>query len=131
MDLTLKIAAAGMTGALCAMVIRRHVPELGMVVALVTGTLILGLALMLFSGVTEFLDELQELSGLAPSVVAPMVKTAGIAIVTKCVGALCKDAGEGGIASVVETAGAAAALLVALPLLRTVLQTLLGLLKTS
>ncbi len=130
MEVTLKIAAAGMVGALCAMVIRRYVPELGMVVALVTGMLVLGLTLTMFSGVTDFLDELQELSGLAPSVVAPMLKTAGIAIVTKWVSALCKDAGEGGIASIVEVAGAAAALLVALPLLRTVLQTLIGLLKT-
>jgi stage III sporulation protein AD len=131
MELILKIAAAGIVGALCAMVIRRHVPELGMVTAIVTGVLLLGLALPMLSGVTDFLDELQELSGLAPSIVAPMMKTAGIAIVTRCVGALCKDAGEGGISTAVETAGVIAALLVSLPLLRLVLQTLLELLHTG
>ena len=131
MELILKIAAAGIVGAVCGIVLRRHLPEFGMMAAVVTGVLILGLTLPLLSSVIDFLKELQELSGLAPSVVAPMMKTAGIAIVTRCVGALCKDAGEGGIAAVVETSGTIAALLVSLPLLRLVLQTLLTLLHTG
>ena len=131
MELALKIAAFGIAGALCALVVRRHVPELGIAVALVTGALLLGLALSAFSGVTNFLEELQTLSGLSPGVVAPMVKTVGIAMVTRYVSALCKDAGESGISAMVETAGAVAALLVALPLLRTVMQTLLGLLRAQ
>lgn len=131
MDMTLKVAATGMIGALCAMGLKRYVPELSMVTAIVTGILVLGLTLPLLSGITEFLEELQELSGLAPSIAAPMIKTAGIAIVTRCVGALCKDAGESGISSAVETAGMIAALLVSLPLFRLVLQTLLELLHTG
>ena len=127
----MKIAAAGIVGAVCGIVLRRHLPEFGMVTAVVTGVLILGLTLPLLSSVIDFLKELQELSGLAPSMISPMMKTAGIAIVTRCVGALCKDAGEGGIAAVIETSGTIAALLVSLPLLRLVLQTLLTLLHTG
>ncbi|MDD4715912.1 MAG: SpoIIIAC/SpoIIIAD family protein [Oscillospiraceae bacterium] len=130
MDDILKAAALGLTGGLCAALVRRQVPELGMVLALTVGALLLRLALNAFSGVIDFMDELTQLSGLSSGVVAPLVKTAGIAIVTKTTSALCKDAGEGGVASFVETAGAAASLFIALPLLQTVLQTLLGFLKT-
>ena len=42
--------------------------------------------------------------------------------------ALCRDAGEGSLAAFVEVAGAAAAVLVALPLLKMVLQLVMGLL---
>lgn len=130
MELALKIAAIGITGAFCALTIRKQVPEISMVVAMVVGAFLLFTALTALTGVMDFLDELTELAGLSPSVVTPMVKTAGIAIVTRCVSALCKDAGESGIASMVETAGAVAALLVALPLMKAVLQTLIGLLRT-
>ena len=63
-------------------------------------------------------DELGELIGLSPAVLAPVLKTVGIAILTRIAAELCRDAGEGGIAAAAETAGAAAAVLAALPLLR-------------
>lgn len=52
----------------------------------------------------------------------------GLALVTKLAAALCRDAGEGSLAAFVEVAGAAAAVLVALPLLKMVLQLVMGLL---
>ena len=73
-------------------------------------------------------DELGELIGLSPAVLAPVLKTVGIAILTRIAAELCRDAGEGGIAAAAETAGAAAAVLTALPLLRAVLSTITGLL---
>ena len=53
----------------------------------------------------------------------------GIALVVKVGSGLCRDAGESALASVVETAGAVCALLVALPLLRAVLSLLLELME--
>ena len=58
----------------------------------------------------------------------PMLQTVGLALVTKLAAALCRDAGEGSLAAFVEVAGAAAAVLVALPLLKMVLQLVMGLL---
>ena len=52
----------------------------------------------------------------------------GIAILTRVTAEVCRDAGEGGIAAFAETAGAAMALSVAVPLLRAVLETVTGLL---
>ena len=52
----------------------------------------------------------------------------GIAIITRVTAEVCRDAKESGIAAFVETAGAAAALFVALPLVQAVLNTVTGLL---
>ena len=57
-----------------------------------------------------------------------MLQTVGVAIVTKLAGEVCRDAGESGIAGFVELAGGVAAILVALPLLKMVLQLIGGLL---
>ena len=123
-----KIAAVAVAAALCAVVVRKSASELSMVLALAAGAVLLSLSLGALEGVTALLDTLADTAGLSPAVLAPVLKTVGIAILTKIAAELCKDAGEGGIAAFVETAGAAAALVVAAPLLQSVLSTVTGLL---
>ena len=60
--------------------------------------------------------------------VEPVIKTAGIAIVTRLAADFCKDAKEGGLASAVELAGTALSLAAVLPLMGAVLDVLSGLL---
>lgn len=117
----LKIAAVAVISAICAVVVKKNVRELGLVLALLAGTLILTFALPAVENTLDLMDELAALAELSPAVLTPVVKTVGIAIVTRVSAEVCRDAGEGGIAAFVETAGAATALLTALPLLETVL----------
>ena len=128
MEDVVKLAAAALAAALCAVVVKQHAWEVGAVLALAAGALLLGAALGAIEEVRALADELGELIGLSPAVLAPVLKTVGIAILTRIAAELCRDAGEGGIAAAAETAGAAAAVLTALPLLRAVLSTITGLL---
>ena len=123
-----KIAAIAVAAALCAVVVKKNVAELGMVLALCAGAIILSCSLGALEGVKELMDTLADTAGLSPAVLAPVVKTVGIAVLPRVSAELCRDAKEGGIAAFVETAGAAAALLVSLPLLKTVLSMVTGLL---
>ena len=123
-----KIAAIAVAAALCAVVVKKNVAELGMVLALCAGAIILSCSLGALEGVKELMDTLADTAGLSPAVFAPVVKTVGIAVLTRVSAELCRDAKEGGIAAFVETAGAAAALFVSLPLLKTVLSMVTGLL---
>lgn len=118
----LKIAAVAVISAICAVVVKKQVQELGLVLALTAGALILSFALSAMEGVRQLMDTLASLAGLSSSVLLPVVKTVGIAIVTRVAAEVCRDAKEGGIAAFVETAGAACALFVALPLLEAVLE---------
>ena len=123
-----KIAAIAVAAALCSVVVKKNVAELGMVLALCAGAIILSCSLGALEGVKELMDTLADTAGLSPAVLAPVVKTVGIAVLTIVSAELCRDAKEGGIAAFVETAGAAAALFVSLPLLKTVLSMVTGLL---
>ena len=128
MESVVRLAAAAVAAALCAVVVKQHAREVGAVLALAAGALLLGAALGAIEEVRAMADELGELIGLSPAVLAPVLKTVGIAILTRIAAELCRDAEEGGIAAAAETAGAAAAVLTALPLLRAVLSTITGLL---
>ena len=119
MEDILKIAAAAVAAAVCAVVVKQRAQEVGLVLSLALGAV---------ESVRALMDELGEAAGLSPAVLAPVLKTVGIAILTHISAEVCRDAKESGIAAFVETAGAAVALCVALPLLRAVLDTVTGLL---
>ena len=123
-----EIAALAVAAALCALVVKREAGGAALVLGLAAGAVILGQVLGAAEAVRARMDELGERAGLSPAVLDPVIKTVGIAIVTRVAAEVCQDAKEGGIAAFVETAGAACALFVCLPLLQAVLVMVTGLL---
>lgn len=117
----LKIAVIAVTAVLCALVIKKQSRAYASILALAVGAFILFQILGVLEQAGSLMDELGELAGLSPAVIAPVMKTVGVAILTKLTASLCKDSDESSIAAAVETAGAAAALAISIPLLRTVL----------
>ena len=140
MEQVIQVTGLCVVGALLALVVKRGSPETALLLA-VGAAVVVALALagvvkelLAFLGelgsvesVRALMDELGEAAGLSPAVLAPVLKTVGIAILTHISAEVCRDAKESGIAAFVETAGAAVALCVALPLLRAVLDMLLEL----
>lgn len=122
-----QITAAAMIGAVCAATVKKQTPDLALIVTLCAVTMILGAALKALTPVRELLELLGERSGLSAAVLAPVVKTVGIALLTRVCAELCRDAKEGGIAAAVEIAGGACALLVCLPLFQAVLEMIMEL----
>lgn len=121
MESVMKIAALAVASALCAVVVKKQTPELGLVLGLAAGAAILSCSLTALKSIRELMQRLADLCGLSPALLTPVIKTVGISIVTRLTAEICRDAKEGGIAAFVETAGAAGALLVCLPLVETVL----------
>ena len=76
--------------------------------------------------ILERLDALFRQAGVESGHVAILLRTVAAALVTRLCGDLCRDGGSQALATVVELAGAAAALLIALPLLEAVAGLLLG-----
>lgn len=122
------LAAVGVTAALCGVVVRQKAPELAAVLTLTACVLLLWNTLPLLETIRDVLTELADLAELSPTILRPMLQTVGLAVVTRLASSLCRDAGEGSIAAFLEIAGGAAAVLVALPLLKMVLQLVLALL---
>lgn len=124
----ISIGAIAITAALCAIVVKKNANELGVMLALVAGTIILIRVMGELESIRSLMDFLADTAEISNAVLAPVIKTVGIAIVTKLAAELCRDAKEGGIAAFVETAGAVTALWVSIPLLKTVVNMIMGLL---
>ncbi len=117
----MRLAAVAVIAALCATVVRKAVPEISIALVLAAGVFLLLAAMDALDSVVAVMNDLADTAGLSPALLSPVLKTAGIAILTHVSGAVCRDAKEGGLAAFLEVAGSALALLVALPLLQTVL----------
>ena len=124
----IKVAAAAIAAALCAVVVRKQSPEIALALGIGACALIVLSCSGALASVVELADKLAQTGGLSVQVVEPVMKTAGIAIVTRLAADFCKDAQEGGLASAVELAGTALALSVTLPLVSAVLDVLTQLL---
>lgn len=122
MDVLMRVAALGLTGALTALLLKKNTPELALALSLAVCVLGAGLALDLFAQLRQILALAQEQTGLSPAVVSPVLKCVGVGAVTRLAADLCKDAGQEAVASAVELAGACCALVTALPLIRALLQ---------
>jgi len=129
MEQVIQAAALCVTGAILAVVIKKGSPEGALALTLAAAVAVLLFVSGLLEELLQFLTELGRQSGVARSLFVPLYKTIGIALVVKVGGDLCRDAGESALASVVETVGSVCALLVALPLLQSVLTLLMELME--
>ena len=117
-----RLAAAGVTAVVLAAVLRKNTPELALLLILAAGLWMMSLAAQAMGAALALMRELADQAGLSEVLLEPVVKTVALAILTKLTAEVCRSAGEGGMAAFVETAGAALALLAALPLVRAVSQ---------
>ena len=122
MEILIKAAVLGAVGSLAALLIKRSNPELSLVLILGVAVVILGLGMELLTSVRELVDLAAETAGLSDAILLPVLKCVGIGVIAKLATELCKDAGAGAVGAAVELAGAACALYVAMPLLRTLLR---------
>lgn len=128
MEAVWQIVALGLLGAVLAALLKKHTPELALLLAVaVCGATVLA-AVRGVREVWAFLEDLLAAVEISSTLFLPLLKTAGIAVVTRIGADLCRDAGESAVASAVEMAGAMGALLAVLPLMQAAWEVLRSLL---
>ena len=122
----LKLAALCVVCLLPVILLRRQSPEQAL---LLTLAILAGVMARCLSLAAPLLEELRALfgrAGIEAAYVSILLRTTAAALVTRFCADLCKDGGSQALATAVETAGAIAALAIALPLLQAVVDLLLG-----
>ncbi len=127
MDLMVKAVAVAFLGSLFCLALRRYVPELSLLLGIVTGASVLLLLVGAWEQVYMGLDMLMSYTGLDASLTAPVVKVTVIAVLTRLASQICRDAGEGTVAVCCELAGTVGALAAVMPLLERILELIVGL----
>lgn len=108
------------------LVLRGRSPEQAFLLILAIAAVVLARVLALTAPALAQVEDLFARAGVDGGHVAVLLKTVAAALVTRLCADLCRDGGSQAMAAVVELAGAAAALLIALPLLEAVAGLLLG-----
>ena len=114
----MRMTALCLTGALLAVLLRRSGGEMALLLALAVCGTAAALLMEPLGELKDFWEDAAAWGDLPVELFQPLVKTVGIALLSRTGSDLCRDAGEGAMASVLETTGAVAAIVVSLPLVR-------------
>lgn len=102
--------------------------DLVVLILLVSGISIFIFVFSELKGIISFLQELSETAGINIVYLELVIKILGIAYISSFCSEICKDAGAGSLASKVELVGKIFILILSLPILRAVLDTIIQIL---
>lgn len=125
----IRIALIGVVGSLLALKLKTYKPEFGIVLSIALCLLFLLCAVEKLTVIVEFLNSIQSLMNVNPVYVSVLLKLIGIAYVCEFSSNLCKDAGYQSIATQVEIIGKLTILVVSMPIINTLLETINKFLK--
>lgn len=118
------VSGGVLVAVVCGVVVRKQAPEIALVLTLCAAVAML----MAVSGdlglLVGYIQRLAQAGGISQELIAPVMKTTGIAMLCRFTAEFCRDAKENGLASAVELAGTILGLVAAMPLLQGVLELL-------
>lgn len=111
----LKIAAIGILGTILSIVMRSYKPEFSIHLVLATVLLIFLMILSKLEIVLNFIQSISSQISISKIYFPVILKIIGVSYVADFTAQICKDAGEGAIASKIEFAGKIIIMYLALP----------------
>lgn len=120
----IKIGLIGLVGVLMAVPLKSYKNEYGMYIGVAVCLLILTYSVNYFTRVVTGLESMQIYLGDNFKYLSVLLKAVGAAYICEFCSGICKDAGYGGIAGQVETMGKMYILLLGMPLLRALMESI-------
>lgn len=119
----LQIVALAVVAAILILVIRQEKPELALQIALAAGLIVFGLVVWKVVEVINVLERLAVRADLNMVFLGTLLRIIGIAYIAEFGTQICKDAGQSALAFKVELAGKVMILILAVPIITTIFET--------
>ena len=113
---TIFVICTGVVASILVLVLKDR-PEIGIIIAIAAGTVVIGSSIGGMADIFETVGNISALASVGGEYMSTVLKASGIAIAVTVCSAICKDAGQTAIAGVIEIAGRAAIIGVALPVI--------------
>ncbi|MBQ9314612.1 MAG: stage III sporulation protein AD [Clostridia bacterium] len=126
MDIT-KIIVIAIISIVIIALLKQYKPEFAIYASIITGIIILYFVIREFTPVVVLLKNLSEKMGVSSKFFIILLKITGVAYISEFGSSVCKDSGETAIASKVELAGKILIISLSIPIITTLMETLLGL----
>lgn len=121
----MQIVGLGLVAAVLAVVLRHNKPEMAMFLSIAVGIIIFMVMLGKIGSILEVLKDLSARANLSMVYLGTILKIVGIAYIADFGAQICRDAGEGAVASKIEFAAKILVLVLAVPIVVAVLNSLL------
>lgn len=121
----IKITIIGITAAILSVLIKKYNPELSMLIGLVTGVVIMLSVIPQLKSVLDIIYNLYQAVNLDKIYLSIVLKMIAVAYIAEFGVQVCKDAGEGAIASKIEFAGKIIIIIISAPILTALLKLIL------
>lgn len=118
----IRLAGISVIGIILFAVVKKYAPEYSVLVEIGSIVLVIWIAFPYICDVIDFYYEYIGASGVDGDYLKIVVKALGIGLITQFCSDICKDSGEGALASKVELCGKAVMLAMALPIAKAVLE---------
>lgn len=112
-----KIVGIGIVATILSLVLKNQRPEISLQISIVTGLVIFIFVVTKLTSVMEVLNLLARKIDIELIYITTIFKIVGIAYVSEFGAQVCRDAGEGAIASKIEFAGKVLIMVLAIPIL--------------
>ena len=122
----MQVVAVGIISAVLTLTVKRHSPEIAMIITLGASVLIFFMILPMLASAVGIIQNLGAQLDSRISYVALVLQIIGIAYVAELGAQVCADAGENAIASKIELAGKVLIMATAAPILLDVLHMIVG-----
>jgi len=121
----IQIVGIGIIATVIIIILRVQRPEIAVQASIATGLVIFMLLASKLSAVMELLDNYADKADIKPIYFTTVLKITGIAYIAEFGAEVCKDAGENAIASKIELAGKVTIVVLAVPIVTSLLDIIL------
>lgn len=98
----IKIIGIALIALIIIIMLKQYRPEYAIFISILTGILILFLVMDRLSGIINLIQSVQDKFSVNTQFIALLIKITGIAFLSEFAVSICKDSGEGAIASKIE-----------------------------
>lgn len=126
----IKIIGIALTALIIIILLKQYKPEFAIYISLLTGVLILLLVMDQLSQIISLLQSLATKASINSTFLGLLIKITGIAFLAEFAVSVCRDAGEGAIASKIEIGSKIIIIAMSIPIISSLLEIILKILPT-
>ena len=126
----IKIIGVALIALIIIILLKQYRPEFAIYISLLTVVLILVLVMDELQGVITLLQSLANKASINGNFIALLLKITGIAFLSEFAVSICKDSGEGAIASKIEIGSKIIIISMSIPIISSLLEIILKILPT-
>lgn len=123
-----KIIGVGLVALIIIILLKQYRPEFAIYISLLAGVLILILVMDKLEGIIALINSLTTKASINSTFITLLIKITGIAFLSEFAVSICKDSGEGAIASKIEIGSKIVIISMSIPIISSLLEIILKIL---